>query len=295
MQKSHLTSLNAIRVFAAVARHSSIKIAAAKLGVTPSAASHQIKKLEASIGVTLLERGNNSISLTDAGQRLFAEADPAIATIERAVGDLQRGDDEIGIRVGVSLAVRWLIPALERFKSRHPNALLRIDTTHFTEVRLEHGADVAISHCGADRHPTGGLHLCTTFFRPMLSPGLFKRIVKRDTPNIAAIPAISHTSNRSEWRDWCAVTGIDADDISIDHEVDTEDAAIHAAVAGFGVVLASTLMTRREVEAGTLLPLPGFEPVPLGGYYLLRGSRDDRMVNRFTDWLRSEMSACTDL
>ena len=69
MQK--LPPLVEIRAFDAAARHLSFKKAAAELGVTPTAISHQIRLLERYCGRTLFRRRPRPLSLTDAGVRLF--------------------------------------------------------------------------------------------------------------------------------------------------------------------------------------------------------------------------------
>ena len=64
----HLPPLNALRAFEAAARHLSITRAAEELHVTPAAVSHQVKGLEAYLGVQLFKRANRSLLLTDAGE-----------------------------------------------------------------------------------------------------------------------------------------------------------------------------------------------------------------------------------
>jgi len=65
-------SLNALRVFDAVARMGGIRLAADALFVTPAAVSQQVKLLEQSLGVTLLHREGRSVALSEAGRRLHA-------------------------------------------------------------------------------------------------------------------------------------------------------------------------------------------------------------------------------
>jgi DNA-binding transcriptional LysR family regulator len=63
--------LNAIRAFEAAARHRSFTTAAKELGVTVTAVSHQIRHLEASLGVKLFERSARAVSLTPAGEKFI--------------------------------------------------------------------------------------------------------------------------------------------------------------------------------------------------------------------------------
>jgi DNA-binding transcriptional ArsR family regulator len=69
---ARLPPLPALRAFDAVARAQSVRDAAEVLGLTPSAVSHQLKKLEEHVGTPLLKRGNRRIELTAAGVRLSA-------------------------------------------------------------------------------------------------------------------------------------------------------------------------------------------------------------------------------
>ena len=62
-----LPSLNGLRAFEAAARHLSFTVAATELNVTQTAISHQIKRLEAELGVRLFVRKNRALALTPAG------------------------------------------------------------------------------------------------------------------------------------------------------------------------------------------------------------------------------------
>src|SRR5215831_18894389 len=78
--------LTALRYFEAAARHGSLTKAAAELNVTHSAISHQIKALEAWMGVPLFRRLNRSLQLTEAGQSLL----PPLSDAFRQMGEAAR-------------------------------------------------------------------------------------------------------------------------------------------------------------------------------------------------------------
>src|ERR1700749_4175036 len=75
--------LNALRSFDAAARHLSFAAAAAELGVTPSAVSVQVRRLEEWVGAPLFLRGHRSISLSVAGQRLAPQLTTLFTAMER--------------------------------------------------------------------------------------------------------------------------------------------------------------------------------------------------------------------
>src|SRR5215470_15965646 len=85
IENSELAELAA---FAAVATHRSFRKAAIERGTSASAVSHAIRNLEARVGVRLLHRTTRNVSLTDAGQMLFAKLSPALSDIRVAVDDL---------------------------------------------------------------------------------------------------------------------------------------------------------------------------------------------------------------
>ena len=83
MRLSRPPPLKNLRAFCAAARQGSFKFAADELCLTPSAVSHQMKELEAALGLRLFERKTRSLELTSAGHRL--------QTVDQRAGKLGRG------------------------------------------------------------------------------------------------------------------------------------------------------------------------------------------------------------
>ena len=79
-----------LAAFAVVAEERSFTRAAARLGVSPSALSHTMRRLEERLRIQLLARSTRSVSTTEAGERLLARLRPAIEEISGAVEDLGR-------------------------------------------------------------------------------------------------------------------------------------------------------------------------------------------------------------
>ena len=82
-------ALKFLKTFQVAARRQSFKLAAAELCVTPSAVSHQIRTLEAQLGVQLFERGAHSLTLTEAGQQYLDSLDTLFERLEGVTRDLQ--------------------------------------------------------------------------------------------------------------------------------------------------------------------------------------------------------------
>lgn len=288
MQKAHRISLNAVRVFATVARTGSLAAAGDELCVTSSAVSHQLKKLEDELGVNLFRRQNNSVSLTSAGHRLHEEVAPAIALIERSTDALRRVETEISVQASMSFAVRWLIPSLDRFHALFPEARVRVETGAARGFLAAPVCDVGIRYFREGEAAEGWVLLAPDASRPVVAPRLLTGGTHGQKIAIADLPAIQRAVGNWDWERWGANFGISLADLRFTHAFDTDDAALHACVAGLGMVLAPPILTAREMRSGTLAVLPGFEPVRIGTYRCQRRS-ESQVARRFCEWLETEM------
>jgi DNA-binding transcriptional LysR family regulator len=121
---------SSLAAFCLVAEERSFTRAAARLGVSPSALSHAMRRLEERLRIQLLARSTRSVSTTEAGERLLAGLRPAIDEIRRAVDDLGRLLDRPSghIRITASrTAARMVIaPVLSRFAEAYPDIVLEV-------------------------------------------------------------------------------------------------------------------------------------------------------------------------
>lgn len=125
--------LNSLAVFALVAEEKSFRAAADRVGVTRSAVSQTIKRLEETLGIALVQRTTRSVSLTEAGERLQAEVAPAIADMRAAIettGNL-RGLPRGQLRLAVSsIAERFLSGSfLATFAEANPEIQIDVNVT----------------------------------------------------------------------------------------------------------------------------------------------------------------------
>lgn len=288
MQQRHRISLNAIRIFAIVARTGSLTAAGVELGVTPGAVSHQLKKLEDELGVSFFHRGSSSVSLSDAGQRFYQEIGPAVALIERSAEALYRDETEINVQASTSFAVRWLIPSLDHFRNICPEVRVRVETGSATNFLADPLVDVSIRYFRADEAPEEWKVLARDLSRPVVSPGLLAAVDNSRRIHISDVLAIQSATGNWDWKLWCERSDVPLTQLSFSHSFDTDDAALHACVAGLGMVLAPPILTNRETRSGALTALPGYEPVEIGTYRYLRRS-ESKVVRRFCSWLDAEI------
>lgn len=120
MSTPPLASLNDLQVFAAVARHRNFRRAATELGVSASALSHALRKLETRLEVRLLNRSTRSVAPTEAGERLL----PALQDIGGALDEVNAfRQTPIGtLRINAPRAAceLVLVPLVSRFLVAHP-------------------------------------------------------------------------------------------------------------------------------------------------------------------------------
>jgi DNA-binding transcriptional LysR family regulator len=137
-----------LRAFAAVAASRSFSRAASLLGVSPSALSQTVRGLEERLGVRLFNRTTRSVSLTEAGETLFARVSPAVAEIGAALGDAQRhGASPAGIVRVHSFrfpATRFITPVLAPFSAAYPEITLDITLDDEVVDMVAAGFDAAI-------------------------------------------------------------------------------------------------------------------------------------------------------
>jgi len=124
------TDFGQLRAFIAVAEALNFSRAAEKLGVSSSALSQLVRSLEERVGVRLLHRSTRSVSLTEAGDRLFQRVRPAVEELGAALGQTSHMREQpIGpvrihcFRTAADLYVR---PILRSFHEAYPDVVLDI-------------------------------------------------------------------------------------------------------------------------------------------------------------------------
>jgi DNA-binding transcriptional LysR family regulator len=123
-------NINDLLAFLAVARDRSFTKAAAKLGVSPSALSHTIRRLEARLRLRLLTRTTRSVSPTEAGERLLQTVGPWIEQIEselEALSELrEKPAGTIRITAGEHAVHSVLWPKLAKFLRKYPDIKVEV-------------------------------------------------------------------------------------------------------------------------------------------------------------------------
>jgi len=120
-----------LATFISVARRRSFRRAAAERGISPSAVSHAVRRLEERLGVQLLRRTTRSVSLSEVGQQLFARVQPAFNEIHNAMEIVNSFRDTpygaVRLNAPRSVAPIVLAPVMGRLLRQNPG--LRLDVS----------------------------------------------------------------------------------------------------------------------------------------------------------------------
>jgi LysR family transcriptional regulator of beta-lactamase len=279
--------LNALRAFEASARHLSFTRAGLELFVSQAAISHQIKGLEARLGVTLFRRLPRGLALTDEGAALVPVLSEAF---ERIGGTLERFADgrfrEV-LTIGVvgSFAIGWLLPRLPDFARLHPEVDLRLLTNNNRVDLAGEGLDFAIRFGAGAWHGCEATALVEAPLTPLCAPALAARLAD---PADLARETLLRSYRADEWPLWFEAAGSAPPRIR-GPVFDSSPVMAAAAAAGAGVALLPAAMFAREL-ATEILARPFDTELHAGGYWLTRlHSRPETPAMRaFRAWIAGE-------
>ncbi len=293
MASIRLPSLNALRAFEAAARHGSLSRAAEELHVTHSAVSHQIKALEAELGVPLLRRVGRGVQVNAVGQQLEMALGDAFARIGRAVR-LARQRDGSGIltvSVEPSFAVRWLVLRLGRFHAAHPGIDLRLSATGALADFAREDVDLAIRYGGGDWPGLQAERLLDLRCFAVCSPHLLTAGPPLRHPCDLGRHTLLHEDDGAFWRQWLHAAGALEVDASCGPRFDDAHLALAAAEAGQGVALGDDALVAAELAQGRLVRPFATEIGTDKGYWLVHppDAATRPKVAAFRSWLLAEI------
>jgi LysR family transcriptional regulator, glycine cleavage system transcriptional activator len=299
-----------LRAFEAASRLGSFKAAARELSVTPTAISHQVKRLETHLGLALFERLHRALQLTPAGLELAAETQDAFGRLRQLVASLRdgtaTGSQTLTVSAVPSLAAKWLAPRLHAFQAAHPRITLRIvaDET-LVDLRRDRLVDVALRYgpgpygdaVHAERLWEHGelIAVCAPDVakdRSLRTPsGLARHMLIR-----TAAPASGKRgqSLHGDWRAWLTAAGIQIDG-ALQKALSgplfsASQLAIEAAAAGKGIALAPAVLVERDIASGRLKRLFQVSVPDSNAYWLV--CRVDRLeearIRTFMKWIRAQ-------
>lgn len=252
--------LGDIAAFVAAVKAGSFTAAAASLGVTRSAVGKSIARLEARMGVRLLNRTTRTLSPTDEGQiayercrQILEDLDEVDATMAQRRG---RPSGTLRLTAPLSFGQRHILPLLDAYLKQWPE--LRADirfTDRFIDL-IDEGLDIAVRIGGTgDDSQLSARTVGWQQFVTCASPDyLSRRGVPAAPPDLAGHDTISFLSGErpNAWR-YQTPQGPYLWEQPGRLNIDSSEAMREAAIAGFGLLHLPTYITGNDLRAGTLI------------------------------------------
>jgi DNA-binding transcriptional LysR family regulator len=291
-----------LRYFVAVAEELSFTRAAAVLHVAQSAVSAQIRLLEDSIGVTLLERSSRHVELTGAGRSFLQGAKKLIFDLEeltrqtRRIGRAETGHLAIGF-IGAQ-SHEWMPIVLRRFRQKYPDVeviLTEMVPSSQLEALSTHRLDLGVVGAIDGKAPPG-LHVeCIAEEEPLV--GVPSDHVLANLPFVRLVQLkdegfiLTSRENAPSYRSWlarlCQRAGFTP---RVVQEVDRARTAVQYVAAGFGISIFGEHICRQPAPGVKFLHLrPAAQKIRYGVAW--RKEPSAPLVHRFIEYTKEQLGA----
>lgn len=255
-----MRNLNALLVFVKVAETRSFTLAAQRLGLTSSAVSKSIARLEQELDVKLLTRSTRLVSLTGEGASFFERCRQILTEIEDAESAVTAATatpkGRLRLQMPVGFGRRVIVPKMWAFTQRFPELSVDIELSDRL-VDLTYEAVDAVVHIGpvTDDHVVSH-RLCNLSFAAYASPEyLAKHGTPRSPDELDQHQCLAYllplTGDHREWR----FTKNDQDYsrvVSGALNINNAESLIEAAIAGAGIVMVSDFIAGNAMRSGKI-------------------------------------------
>lgn len=295
MMRSHLP-LQWLRTYETAARHRNFSAAAAELGLTPAAVSHQIRSLEGELGFKLFERLARRVELTEIGQAYLPSVSKALDDLLISTVSLFGGEREaqITLRAPITLIGSWLAPRLHRFYAAFPDIRLRLLAGGWIGPGVATDVDIQF---GTGNWPG--------FDVTLLLKAQSIIIARRDdvvpeASDKAMIEALIRKGvvhvmgSENRWVSFVRKFGVSEDLIKVNVTTDNSISAIDLTRAGFGPCLVQRYYARSVFESDDLTtPVAEGVDIEEAQYVLTSKSAQKKKpaIMLFRKWLLEEAKA----
>ena len=302
--KVTLPPFAALRAFHAAATHERYRDAAESLGLTESAISHQVRRLEEFLHTALIDRSGRRPKLTETGRRYLEQIEPAMRQIQAATEALlpASGRSTVRLTLPPSLAATWLIPKLGAFEREFPEIDLQIiTTTRVIDLRREQ-MDLAIRHGKGAWPDVEATFLLAETAMPVCAPDYLDPMPDEPSQvDFRSVRLIVNGSFPDEWEEWARAHGLEPPPLTDLISLDAMEQVLQVAESGHGLAMGRQPVVDSWLERGRLVA-PFGETGPTGAaYYLCRpknmaptaaGRRLDRwLTERAAAWQGEKASA----
>ena len=247
-------------VFVAVAQAGSLSGAARRLGLTPSAVSRIVARIEARLGVQLLVRTTRTLRPTAEGETYGRAARRILADLdetESALADRGRPRGRVRVSAATAHGRLVIVPLLADFIGRHPGLVVEIDLSDELADVLGGRADIAIRFGPLADSPLTARRLGETGRTVVAAPDYLARAgVPRRPADLADHNCLDFSFRRSEpgWpfradgRDFILPVGGNV-------TANNGETLVQLALRGAGITRVGNFHIAEELASGRLVPL----------------------------------------
>jgi LysR family transcriptional regulator for bpeEF and oprC len=290
-----LDKLRAMQVFVRIVETGGVTRAADSLGVPKATATTLIQKLEATLGVRLLNRTTRRVSVTPDGAAYYDRCVAILSLVrdtEESLGK-QHATPRGRLRVDVPtlMARSVFAPALPRFFARYPDIELALASSERRADLIEEGIDCAVWSGEIEESNYVARRVGFLYFATCAAPSYLAKHGKPQHPNdLVNHKCINHFSPRTgRVADWVFSKGGVRVQTSLHGYVALEDenSYVAAAEAGLGIAQIPAFVLKDSMERGTLDLVLGDwfpEPSPLHVVYPQHRHLSGR-IRVFVDWV----------
>lgn len=282
-----------LKAFYEVALHGSAAKAAARLRVTASSVSHQLRSLEADLGVRLIENRKGKLHLTADGAQYFAGIKGPMSQVLRATERVRSSPDRkrVTLTLTPSFAADWLMHRLLELGRTHPELDIDLITTTRVVDLARENVDLAIRRGSAGVGSYFAEPLLRETIVPVAAPGSMDPSVSmRPEDALKNNRLLVNTTVEGEWDMWCATRGITLPEDTQRYNLATYELTVQAARDGLGIALGRKPLVDHLLASGDLVQ--AFEARDLNDtyYYIVRRDEPMRLdVKRLYMWLMDQV------
>ena len=271
----HLCSPRHLMVFEACARELSFTRAATELNVQQPAVSATIRQLEDRLGMALFARGHRKVTLTTAGERLFADVSRAFDQLDhsaRAIRQLSRGG-YVTLNASTAFNNYWMMPRLAALHDRHPGIDLRLQSSDREPDIDAENISLAVRRGDGKWPGCESALIAPEVIYPVAAPRVLEGAVA-----LKGIPGLLHqrlihleepVRERPRWQDWFAHHGVRTRVPEGGLRLNDYALVLQAAMAGEGFAFGWVHVTDRLLEQGLLAGRPDWAWETGKGFYLV--------------------------
>ncbi|PXA92386.1 LysR family transcriptional regulator [Nostoc sp. 3335mG] len=260
MPRERIDRASEMEVFATIVERGSFSAAARLLGLTPSAISRVVSRLEGRLGVRLLSRTTRALALTPEGEAYHRSALRILRDLdetERSLADqaAPRGRLRVSATLGHSRKV--IIPLIPEFLERYPGIQLDLSLTDTIIDLIEQRADVAIRIGPLLDSPLMARRLAESTRTVVASPAYLARHGVPQVPeDLLDHNCLGFNFRRAEPR-WAFRRGDETFLLAVrgNIEVNSGEAMVQLVHAGMGIARVGSFHVAEDIAAGRLVAL----------------------------------------